>query len=169
MYSFLIGRSGALNPFFVALPQYLTSGNATFTTAQQNVTSRSHANAVRIPAVSGGATMINVSNAPADGSTPAPGDIFRVVDTQNTLHTKLYMVTRVETSSTYNTSFTGSITHFRLHFTPRLSYAVTSGSTGYLDFRSPLMRVAQSGETLSYSLGINNLYQFNIKVKEVLP
>ena len=160
IYTFLISKVGKLNPFFVALPQYQISQDSTFASG-----------------VAGGSN-IAVNETPPAGRTfmmcsysgsgsPRPGDIFTVSDNNNTNHTKLYMITRTETNADYNTNVGSQPTtsQRRIHFTPSLTYSITSGSL--LDFTSPLLRVANASDANQYQLKTNGLYSFNLKVEEV--
>jgi len=160
IYAFLIQKVGKLNPFFVALPQYQVAQDSTFASAMAG----------------GTAITINESAPPAgrnyflcaySGSgSPRPGDIFTITDTDNTIHTKLYMVTRTETNADYNSNVGSqpSTGQRRIHFTPSLTYSTSNGSA--LDFTSPLVRVVNSADTNNYNLKTNGLYSFNLKLLE---
>ena len=160
IYSFLIQKVGKLNPFFIALPQYQVAQDSTFAAAMAG----------------GTAITVNETDPPAGrnyflcaytgNGSPRPGDIFTISDTGNTAHTKLYMVTRTETNSDYNSNVGGQpgTNRRRIHFTPSLTYSVANGSA--LDFTSPLVRVVNSSDTNQYNLKPNGLYSFNLKVEE---
>ena len=160
IYSFLIQKVGKLNPFFIALPQYQVAQDSTFAAAMAG----------------GTAITVNETDPPAGrnyflcayfgNGSPRPGDIFTVSDTSNTAHTKLYMVTRTETNSDYNSNVGAQpgTNRIRIHFTPSLTYSVANGSA--LDFTSPLVRVVNSSDTNQYNLKPNGLYSFNLKVEE---
>ena len=160
IYAFLIQKVGKLNPFFVALPQYQVAQDSTFAAAMAG----------------GTAITVNESAPPAGrnyllcsysgGGSPRPGDIFIISDSSNSNHTKLYMVTRVETNSDYNSNVGSqpSSSQRRIHFTPSLTHETSNGST--LDFTSPLMRVVNSSDTNQYSLNTNGLYSFGLKLIE---
>ena len=100
------------------------------------------------------------------GVNPRPGDIFTISDSNNSNHTKLYMITRTETNSDYNSnvgSQPGS-SQRRIHFTPSLTYSTTNASP--LDFTSPLVRVTNTTDTNQYDLKTNGLYSFGLKLEE---
>ena len=159
IYAFLIQKVGKLNPFFVAFPQYQVAQDSTFAAA-----------------MAGGTAITTAEVAPAGrnyflcaytgNGSPRPGDIFTITDTDNTTHTKLYMVTRTETNSDYNSNVGSqpNSNRRRIHFTPHLTYSTASGSS--LDFTSPLMRVVNMSDVNSYNLKSNGLYSFNLKVEE---
>lgn len=107
--------------------------------------------------------------------TPKPGDFFTVTDTNDTLHQKLYKVTRVETATdfqdaitapgaTSNPAFTGSPAGIRIHFAPNLQRNLSVDST--LNFYDPKMRVVMNEDVQEYSLNTQNLYSFSLKLEE---
>lgn len=165
VFSFLMSRQGKLNPFFLELPQYLTSQDSTF--ASSVVTNDvAIAEGSSVPA---GRTYFRTSY--SGSGTPRQGDIFTITDTSNSNHTKAYQVTRVETSTDYNTSFDASTNpgsgQFRLHFSPPLVSATSD--TSVLDFTEPRIRVVQSKDIQEYSLGVDGLYKFSLSVEEAAP
>ena len=100
--------------------------------------------------------------------TPQPGDIFNIIDTNNSNHLKTYMVTRYETSASHD-SDVGELTSGvkRLSFNPPLQYEVSNGAE--LEFTNPKVRVINTGRSQEYSLNTNNLYKFSLKLEEALP
>ena len=160
IYAFLIQKVGKLNPFYVALPQYQQSQDTTFAAAVLGGTAIS----VNETAPPAGRNYIMCSY--SGGGSPRPGDIFVISDSSNTNHTKLYMVTRVETNSDYNSNVGAqpSSSQRRIHFTPSLTHSTANGST--LDFTSPLVRVVNSSDTNQYNLKTSGLYSFNLKLEE---
>ena len=169
VFSFLMSRNGKLNPFFIELPQYLAAQDSTFAAS---VISNPPTTSVKIAegsAVPAGRTYFRTSY--TGSGTPRQGDIFTISDASNSVHTKAYMVTRVETSTDYNTAFDASTNpgsnQFRLHFSPPLVSATSD--TSPLDFTEPKIRVIQAGDVQEYSLGVNGLYKFGLKVEEAAP
>lgn len=165
VFSFLMSRQGKLNPFFIELPQYLASQDSTF--ASSVITNDvAIAEGSSVPA---GRTYFRTSY--SGSGTPRQGDIFTITDTSNSNHTKAYQVTRVETSTDYNTSFDASTNpgsgQFRLHFSPPLVSATSD--TSVLDFTEPRIRVVQSKDIQEYSLGVDGLYKFSLSVEEAAP
>jgi len=131
VYTFLLHKQGTLKPFFVSLPQYRVQNiaNKTFT-----------ASAVA------GATTISCNT-----TDIVVGALFRINDSQDSSHTKAYMVTRVGTSS--------------ITILPGLAKAVTGGAV--IQFVDPTIKVIQTSDVQEYSLGTNNLYSFSLKLEEV--
>lgn len=165
VFSFLMSRQGKLNPFFIELPQYLVSQDSTF--AASVVTNDVAINETgSIPA---GRTYFRTSY--AGSGTPRQGDIFTITDTGNSNHTKAYQVTRVETSTDYNTSFDAATNpgsgELRLHFSPPL--VASTARLSVLDFTEPRIRVVQSKDVQEYSLGVDGLYKFSLSVEEAAP
>ena len=160
IYTFLIEKVGKLNPFYVALPQYQVAQDSTFAAAMAGGTTIT-VNETTPPA---GRTYLMCSY--SGGGNPRPGVIFTISDSNNSNHTKLYMITRTETNSDYNSnvgSQPGS-SQRRIHFTPSLTYSTTNASP--LDFTSPLVRVTNTTDTNQYDLKTNGLYSFGLKLEE---
>jgi len=162
--SFLMSRQGRLSAFYIALPQYENPRSSSFATwAGNNNTVDLASN------VDPGATFLKVTGMDNAATTsPKPGDLFNVVDSTNSNHSKAYMVTRVETTADQVTSGATLQTYERyIHFNPPLVYYTTSDAT--LDFLAPLVPVIQKSDVQSYSLGTDNLFQFSLSVEEALP
>lgn len=109
----------------------------------------------------------------ADGN-PKPGDFFTITDSSDTLHTKLYRVTRVETDIVYDTAvsdpdsnslptYSGSEA-VRIYFSPQLQRNTYADAS--LNFHNPKPRVILSQDVQEYSLNSDNLYSFNVKLEE---
>jgi len=166
--SFLMSKQGALTPFFVSLPQYLTTRDAVFYVYAQTATIATTA------LVPSGSTRMRINGFVNNASgSPRPGDMFTVVDSFNSNHVKSYMVTRVEKNGVdgidYDSAFTTlpAVTERVVHFNPPLTYETQAGAL--LDFIEPKMRVIQSGDVQEYSLGVDGLYNFSLKLEEALP
>ena len=153
--AFLESRYGNRKPFYVILPQHSAPKDATFT----GNTLTASATAAGSPSI-----MINgVSN-----GNPSVGDFFEISDSSDANHKKVYKVTRVETSTTYQTGTTApTSTQRRLWTQPPMNRAVSSGAT--INFSNPKFRVIQSRDTFEYSLGTNNLYSYTLSLEEFLP
>lgn len=162
IFSFLIQRLGALNPFFVSLPQYLAPKNTDF--AQYASAANLESAGTYLP----GTTSMLIGKSGysyTTNGTPVPGDIFNVVGADSN-HNKVYMVTRVETNADYQTGTTApTVSQVRIHFTPQLQKTVTTGDD--ILFDEPTFKVVQSGDVQEYSLNTNNLYSFSLKLEEV--
>ena len=110
--------------------------------------------------------MLQAGHSTTEATQPQPGDIFTISDTNDSLHTKAYRVTRVMSNGTYNSALHSQPTTAQriVYFTPNLQRAVSSGAT--IDYYQPLIRVIQKSDVQSYSLSTNNLYQFNLSLEE---
>ena len=102
-------------------------------------------------------------------SDPNVGDLFTITDSADSNHTKAYMVTRIETNSTYNTATSPqpASTERVLHFTPGLQRAVSDNSV--INFHNPKIRVLMTSDVQEYSLNVDNLYSFSLNLEEAQP
>lgn len=102
--------------------------------------------------------------------SPTAGDLFTISDSDSSNHTKAYMVTRVETNVDYlNGGTQPTVNQVLIHFTPGLSKDVHAGDSSTsrrLNFYNPLIRVVLPKAITKYSLDINNLYKYSLKVEE---
>ena len=155
--SFLMAMQGSLKPFFVMLPQYSAFNASNTDNAVQ---------AADGSAVAAGKTYMKITYSGA--GTPQPGDIFNIIDSNNSNHLKTYMVTRYETDSSHSTEF-GALSsgQKRLSFNPPLQYEVSNGAE--LEFTNPKIRVINKNRANEYSLNTNNLYKFSLSLEEALP
>lgn len=165
--AFLQAKQGALNPFFVALPQYNTPANSAWVTDLGNHTFTAAS------AHSAGVSKIEITGSSSytvnAGSTdiPLPGEVFTITDSSNTNHTKVYMITYVETPALYEAGTTAPGTNnLRLGINPPLAKDVTTNGT--LNFINPLFKVIMPAATRKYSLNTDNLYQFSLKLEEYI-
>lgn len=167
VYAFLLQRLGALNPFYVSLPQYRNPKDTAFS-AYNNSSQLEAAGSYAAGATSvliGKTGYSNTTNGTPTNGTPQPGDLFNI-DGSNSNHKKAYMVTRVETSTDYQSGTTApTSSQVRIHFTPGLQKAISTADA--FVFKNPLIRVVQSGDVQEYSLNTNNLYSFSLKLEEV--
>lgn len=167
VYSFLINKKNSLVPFYIALPQYKLPKNTLFSAF---VESTSYSNTTVNAATAAGTTTLVITNSAWSGNDysttglPTFGDIFTITDSSDSLHTKMYMISRVETFATYESQPpTGTI---RLHITPGLQRKVASGSV--VNFSNPLLKVVNMSDIQEYSLGNDNLYEFSLRLEEAL-
>ena len=171
IFSFLMSRQGRLNPFFVELPQYLASRNSTFAATQPGTLLTVNESS-SVPA---GRTYFRASWGGSIDVLPFTGDVFTITDPNNSNHTKMYMVTRVERNNDFNTSLDASTNpsatpmNVRIHFSPPLVHSVDTSVTSTLDFVEPRLRVIQAGDVTEYSLGVDGLYQFGLNLEEAAP
>ena len=153
VYAFLQERRGRLKPFEIVLPQYNTPRNTVTSTIAVD------------GAITAGATNFMVDGV-SSGSL-RPGDMFNFTDSANSNHKKVYQVTRVLTSTDYLTGNQPTDSSHRVYYvTPSIEKSVSNNST--LDY-TPTFRVIQTSDTLEYSLGTNNLYQFSLNLEEAQP
>jgi hypothetical protein len=154
VYSFLLEKRGSLKPFYVSLPQYRGNSLDTTTTA----------------AASAGQNQLTLTGYATLASNAKVGDLFHIVDSNDSTHTKAYKVVRVETAAdkhddtTYDISPDPTGDQRRITFNPPLKKAVSSGAAVKLNI--PLIYVIQSGDIQEYSLGVNSLYSFSLKLEE---
>lgn len=111
----------------------------------------------------------------ATQGAPKPGDFFTVEDTEDTLHTKLYKVTRVETSALYEDaivdpsstslpSYGVTSKGIRIYFTPKLQRDLYADAV--INFYNPQPRVILKNDVQEYSLNNENLYSFSLALEE---
>ena len=159
VFNFLLMK-GRLNPFYVQLPNQYTGRNAAFASY---TSSNTPTNAAALN--QGAVWMLQAGHSATQTTTPKPGDMFTIVDTDDTLHTKAYRVTRVMIRDSYHTTHSNPITTQRIvYFNPSLQKAVSSGSG--IDYYQPLFRVIMKGDVQEYNLGTNNLYTFALTLEE---
>ena len=160
VFSFLLSK-GRLNPFFIQLPNQYTSRNAAFGTytASNTPTAASALN-------QGAEFMVQAGHSSTQTTTPQIGDMFTITDSNDSLHTKTYRVTKVMDNATYHTGLHSQPTTSQriVYFTPNLNRSVSSGAG--IDYYQPLIRVMLKNDVQQYSLGTNNLYQFSLNLEE---
>ena len=161
IYNFLLAQKGRLKPFFVQLPNQYTSRNAAFSSFTVNNTPTA-GTAVN----QGGEFMLQAGHSATQTTSPQPGDMFTITDTNDSLHTKAYRVTRVMNTADYHSGLHSQPSNAQriIYFTPNLQRAVSSGAG--IDYYQPLIRVMLTSDVQSYSLGTNNLYTFSLKLEE---
>ena len=161
VYNFLLAQKGRLKPFFVQLPNQYTSRNAAFSSFTVNNTPTA-GTAVN----QGGEFMLQAGHSATQTTSPQPGDMFTITDTNDSLHTKAYRVTRVMNTADYHSGLHSQPSNAQriIYFTPNLQRAVSSGAG--IDYYQPLIRVMLTSDVQSYSLGTNNLYTFSLKLEE---
>jgi len=159
VYSFLLEKNGRLNPFFVQLPQHMLSRNTAFASANPTITTATTGS-------KGAGFILTAGHSTTETTQPQPGDMFVIQDSNDSLHTKAYRVTRVMGNGTYNSAIHSQPTTSQriIYFTPHLQRDVASGAT--CDFGGPYIRVMLKNDVQSYSLGTNNLFQFSLNLEE---
>jgi len=159
VYSFLLEKNGRLNPFYIQLPQHMLSRNAAFATANPTITTGTTGS-------KGAGYILTAGHSTTETTQPQPGDMFVIQDSNDSLHTKAYRVTRVMGNGTYNSAIHSQPTTAQriVYFTPHLQRDVSSGAT--CDFGGPTLRVLLKNDVQSYNLGTNNLYEFSLNLEE---
>jgi hypothetical protein len=159
--TFLDGRNGKLNPFYVVLPQYSKPKDATFATF-----CATHTMSVNGAHVAG-SSVLNIDATATITGTPLPGDFITITDSADVNHQKAYKITAVETNALYQTGTTQpSISQMRLHIMPELTRATADNAV--VNFLNPQFRVYQKSDVLQYALDTNNTYQFQLQLEEIL-
>lgn len=176
MYAFLLQKKGSVSHFFVSLPQYKQSQNAAWNTylttgnsgGVQTVKPSANvlAGADKFIFTNNGGTAFN-SSTMASGK-PGVGDLFNIVDSNDTNHSKVYMITRVSTRVDYLSGSQPDADEFGIEFTPPLRKAVNA-ATSTVNFTDVKFRVINKGKDISYSLDVNNLYKLSLNVEEAQP
>lgn len=159
IYSFLLEKESSLKPFKVALPQYSSNQDAFIVSSSSYV-----AGSTQLTVSSGSAAVINNAKV---------GDLFTVIDPNNSAHTKAYKVIRVETNAdthhdaTNNTAPTPVGDERRITFIPPLAHSVDNdGTAKQINLTNPLIQVVQKGSTQQYELTKDGLYKFSLKLEE---
>jgi len=169
IFSFLLQRKGRLNPFYVQLPNQYTARSSTFVT---HVTNNTPTNEFALTRgmdymVQNGHNTTQVSGEVT--VSPRPGDMFTITDTNDSLHTKAYRVTRVMTNTSYWTGLTGTdiptdVGERGIYFTPNLQRDVAINQS--IIYLQPKIRVILKSDVQAYSLSTNNLYTFSLNLEE---
>ena len=160
IYAFLLNK-GRLNPFFMHLPnQYATRVSAFNSYVAGNTPTAGTA------LNQGAEFMLQAGHSTTQTTTPKPGDMFTIADSNDSLHTKAYRVTRVMNNADYHSGLHSQPTTAQriVYFTPNLHRSVSSGAG--IDYHQPLIRVMLKNDVQQYSLGTNNLYQFSLNLEE---
>lgn len=160
IYAFLQERRGRLKPFEIVLPQY--------NSPQTAITVTSGTKLLVDGTITAGATNFKADNHSASvAGALKPGDMFNFEDSSNSNHKKVYQITRVTNAQDYLTGNQPANDERIYYVTPSIEKSVTDGST--LLTTNPVFRVVQTRDTVSYSLGTNNLYSFNLDLEEAQP
>ena len=167
VYTFLLQKRGAMRPFFVSLPQYREPKDSDFATflesgANQFTTLSTHG---------AGSTKMTVNKSSynsASNGYAKPGDLFSIDDTNDTNHTKVYQIVRVETAeSQLSGTTTVTSNQLRIEFIPALQRSVSTGAV--VNFYNPKFRVVMKNDIQEYNLNADNLYSFSLSLEEAQP
>ena len=113
-----------------------------------------------------GSTSLLIYGLSSSSGDPSPGDMFTITDSSDSNHTKIYRITQVETNAedTYAGLPQPLATERIIHFVPGLQKDTLLNSV--LNFHNPLMRVTLSSDVQQYSLDVQGLYTFSLKLEE---
>jgi hypothetical protein len=151
VYSFLMLKKATMEPFYVSLPQYRNQN-----LEQKETQDWSDPSPINYQV---GYDRIEVLNMSTNPTVTTAGAMFRT-----DVSDKLYMVTRVETSSENVYALT-SINDERIWFTPGLATEIPPGTV--LSFDNIRMRAIQTMDVLEYDLGADGLFNFSVEFEEV--
>lgn len=170
VYSFLLEKRGSMRPFFVSLPQYKQPRDSDFASYVGNAansfitTGTTPAGSVEFKINHSGGTTYNSNT----HGTAKPGDLFTIDDTNDTNHTKVYQVVRVESDVSQESGTTPLASNeLLIKFVPALQRAVSTGAE--IIFNDPKFRVIMKNDIQEYSLNTDNLYSFSLKLEEAQP
>ena len=113
-----------------------------------------------------GSTSLFIDGLSSSSGDPSPGDMFTITDSNDSNHTKTYRITQVETNATgtYAGLPRPSVSERIIHFVPGLQKNTFNDSI--INFHNPLMRVTLSSDVQQYSLDVQGLYTFSLKLEE---
>jgi hypothetical protein len=113
-----------------------------------------------------GSTSLFIDGLSSSSGDPSPGDMFTITDSNDSNHTKTYRITQVETNATgtYAGLPRPSASERIIHFVPGLQKNTFNDSI--INFHNPLMRVTLSSDVQEYSLDVQGLYTFSLKLEE---
>ena len=158
IYGFLLQRKGRLNPFYVVLPNQSSSRNSLFSAYSSAITVEGAHNA-------GVEVMLQTGHEDNPLTTqPQPGDMFTITDASDSLHTKIYRVTRITNNVDYLIGSRPAAAERYIYFTPNLQR--TTADTSVINYTNPQIRVILKNDVQEFSLGTNNLYTFSLNVQE---
>jgi len=164
VFNFLLEKRGNLTPFYISLPQYREAKDPLFA----NNTINELINLTTIVNETGGSSYLEIEEATEWASNtyatglPQAGDLFTINSDLDSLHTKAYMITHVETHDLYNTLPTNKA--IRIHFSPRLQKDTPAGSA--VIFGNPLFKVTQVSDIQTFKLNTEGLYSFSLALEE---
>jgi len=168
--NFLLEKRGSLKAFQVSLPQYRYPQDTTWK-AYNEAEFGTNVTFCSVPALAGSTSILVWGPTAWDTPVystglPKAGDFFNILDAEDSLHTKAYRVTHVETELLYQNIPNPST--IRVHFTPGLQRPISLEFIANVEIRfyEPLFTVEQTQDVQAYSLGSNNLYSFSLRLKE---
>ena len=171
VYNFLLSKRNGLIPFFISLPQYRNPQDSKFVTYLGTSPSITVAGAGETKAGSSTVVIQFPSGwSYASNGSSKPGDLVTFNDSNNSNHLKTYHIVRAEYASgnNYEGTAPGALQQ-RLTIVPTLQRTITAGTSATPVFLNPLLKVITDGRSgvNSYSLNVNNLYSFSLRLREV--
>ncbi len=158
VYSFLLQRKGRLNPFYVVLPNQSSSRNTAFGAYSGTIT-------VEGTHTAGSGVMLQTGHEDDPLTTqPQPGDMFTITDASDSLHTKIYRVTRVTNRTDYLAGSQPDADERYVYISPNLQRE--TADTSVINYTNPQIRVILKNDVQEFSLGTNNLYTFGLQLQE---
>jgi hypothetical protein len=160
VYSFLLQRKGRLNPFYVVLPNQSSSRNTAFNTwlaTPKVILADGALNA-------GVDVMRQKVHSDVVTTQPQPGDMFTITDDEDSLHTKIYRITRVTNENDFLTGSEPTDVQRYIYFTPNLQRGIKDEAI--INYTNPQIRVILKNDVQEFSLGTNNLYTFGLQLQE---
>ena len=160
VFNFLMEKRGRLKPFEVVLPQYSAPRTPVNVDTGNNI--------LVSGAITAGAPFFKADGHDhTDTEDLRPGDCFTFNDSNNSNHKKVYRITRTTTNVDYIAGQQPAVGERYYYVTPSIEKAVADDVP--LVTTNPTFRVMQNGDTVSYSLGTNNLYEFSLSLIEAQP
>ena len=95
---------------------------------------------------------------------PQPGDMFTITDASDSLHTKIYRVTRVTNRTDYLAGSQPDADERYVYISPNLQRE--TADTSVINYTNPQIRVILKNDVQEFSLGTNNLYTFGLQLQE---
>ncbi len=160
----VIGTTGATNWSSIGAP-VSPNTNDIFTATSVPAAGDGTIQATYVPAGTDSFIFTGATYNVSTNKTPEPGDFFVLEDSLEPLHTKLYRVNRIETSTNQQTgAITLGTNEVRVHFTPSLRR--NTYVNAYPNFLDPKPRVFLSSDVQEYRTNVDNLYSFSLKLEE---
>jgi len=163
--TFLLER-GKRKVFYVALPQYSRPKSPAFAVSVANQELTVYGEDFEGSIESGRSSLYMTGSGSFTGTnTPKPGDMFSLEDSEDFNHQKVYKVTRVETSVTYQAGTVRPATNeVRVHFFPPLQRTTTQGSI--INF-NPKFRVRRTSDVHEHSIDEDGRISFSLQCEEI--
>ena len=151
---------GRLNPFYVVLPNQSSSRNTAF-----NAWLATPKVILADGALNAGVEVMKQKvHSDVVTTQPQPGDMFTITDDEDSLHTKIYRITRVTNEDNYLSGSVPADVERYVYFTPNLQRGIKDEAI--INYTNPQIRVILKSDVQEFSLGTNNLYTFGLQLQE---